>query len=265
MKKSQRTTSPAPRSDRRAERALGRAAGPDRVRRRAPRSPGVHDDRRTRCSARTRRSAARSRAWSFARSMHAAPAWSASSRDGVAIRDARAKGDGLFAVFLPEARRCRCAIACASLSPTARPGSAAIRIASCRRSATSTCTSSTRARIASSGRCSARTCARSTAYDGVALRGVGAERAARERGRRLLRLGRPQSSRCAGSAQSGVWELFIPGVGRRTRSTSSSCSRAKARSRVKTDPFALKMEQAPETASIVVSRTTRTTGATTPG
>ena len=57
-------------------------------------------------------------------------------------------------------------------------------------------------------------------YDGAArrrrrhlLRGVGAERPGRPRRRRLQPLGRHARTRCARWASSGVWELFVPGLG----------------------------------------------------
>ena len=45
---------------------------------------------------------------------------------------------------------------------------------------------------------------------GRALRGVGAECAARVRGRRLQHVGWPPSSDAPASSSAGVWELFIP-------------------------------------------------------
>ena len=45
-----------------------------------------------------------------------------------------------------------------------------------------------------------------------ALRRVGAERRAGQRGRRLQRLGRPRAPDARRAASSGVWELFVPGL-----------------------------------------------------
>ena len=50
---------------------------------------------------------------------------------------------------------------------------------------------------------------------------------------------------------SGVWELFIPGIGENALYKFELLTR-EGIPRVKADPFALKMQQAPETASIVV-------------
>ena len=92
-------------------------------------------------------------------------------------------------------------------------GSAAIPIAFSRRSATSTCTSSTRARIASSGRSSARTSGRSTAFAGVSF-AVWAPNARRVSvvGEFCGWDGRVFPMRLLGI--SGVWELFIPDIAR---------------------------------------------------
>ncbi len=47
---------------------------------------------------------------------------------------------------------------------------------------------------------------------GHQLSRVGAECAARERGRRFQSLGRPRASRCASCSDCGVWEIFLPGI-----------------------------------------------------
>ncbi len=114
----------------------------------------------------------------------------------------------------------------------------------------STCTSSTKARTAASGRSSARTRVTIDGVAGVALRGLGAERAARERRRRLLRVGRPRLPDAHRSARRASGSCSCP-ASSPARSTSSRSSRARATLRVKTDPFAFKMEQRPGTASIV--------------
>ena len=133
-----------------------------------------------------------------------------------------------------------------------------------RRSATSTCTSSTRARTAACGRCSARTCARVDGTDGVAF-AVWAPNAQRvERRRRLLRLGRPRSSRCAARRVRRLGALR-PRRRRRTRSTSSRSSRAKARSASRPIRSRGKIEQPPGTASRVVAVENLSRGATTRG
>ena len=76
------------------------------------------------------------------------------------------------------------------LRATGTPSRCATRTRSCRRSASSTCTSPARAATRSSTTCSARTCASSTASP-ARLRGVGAGGAVGERRRRLQLLGRP--------------------------------------------------------------------------
>ena len=148
------------------------------------------------------------------------------------------------------ARRCRSAIACASSPRTARPGSAATRTASGRRSASWTCISSAKARTAGCGRCSARTCATMDGDEGAAF-AVWAPNAERvsvvgdfcQWDGRLFPMRR--------SATAGVWELFVPGV-RENALYKFELRTQEGALRVKTDPFALKMEQAPATASIVV-------------
>ena len=48
---------------------------------------------------------------------------------------------------------------------------------------------------------------------GSAFCGVGAERAARERGGRFQSLGRARAHRCGIAEPSGMWEIFLPGLG----------------------------------------------------
>ena len=81
---------------------------------------------------------------------------------------------------------------------------------SCRRSASSTCTSSPRAATSSSGTRSARIRGRSTGMRGHGLRGVGAGRARRRASSATSTAGtsRAHPMRTLGSA--GVWELFVP-------------------------------------------------------
>ena len=87
-----------------------------------------------------------------------------------------------------------------------------IRTASCRRSASSTCTWSARAATRSCGSGSARTCARSTASRGTAFAvWAPAARAVSVVGDFNYWDGRMHPMRSLGS--SGVWELFLPGVG----------------------------------------------------
>ena len=63
------------------------------------------------------------------------------------------------------------------------------------------------------------------------------------------------SSRCACSASSGVWELFVPGVAEGALYKFEILTR-EGQLRLKTDPFAKKLEQYPGTASIVVDDST---------
>ena len=86
------------------------------------------------------------------------------------------------------------------------------------------------------------------------IRRVGAERARGERDRRFQRVETRASHPMRRLNDGGVWELFIPGRWRRAPSTSSTCARSPAPSRVKTDPMGSAMEQQPGNASIVTAR-----------
>ena len=133
--------------------------------------------------------------------------------------------------------------------PTAPCGIAAIRTAFCQPSATSICICSTKARTASSGRSSARTSARSTACSGVSF-AVWAPNARRVSvvgdfcswDGRVLSHAHARELRCVGAVRA------------RHRGRCAVQVRdphARRTIRIKTDPFAAKMEQIPGTASIV--------------
>ena len=140
-------------------------------------------------------------------------------------------------------------IACASGSRAARAGSATTRTGSSRRSATSTCISSTRARTVGSGKFSGRTSARSTA-----------SRASRFRSGRRTR-GGSRSSAISRGGTAGCSRCGACGA----RASSSCSSRASKRGavykfeiktregmlRLKTDPMARAMEVPPQSASRV--------------
>ena len=79
-----------------------------------------------------------------------------------------------------------------------------------RSSPTTTSISSAKASTPGSTTSSARTRSRSTASPGVHFAVWAPNAAARQRRRRLQRLGRPRSTRCGRSAPSGVWEIFVP-------------------------------------------------------
>ena len=90
--------------------------------------------------------------------------------------------------------------------------------------------------------------------DGVnrhGVRGVGAERAARQRRRRLQRLGRPRATAMWLRRECGVWELFVPGVGAGARYKYELEDNAGHLLPLRVDPFAFFAETRPRNASIV--------------
>ena len=76
--------------------------------------------------------------------------------------------------------------------------------------------------------------------------------------------GTAASTRCASSAQSGVWELFVPGVGSGTPLQVRRSSAPTAQWREKADPMAFYAEVPPATV-VGGLRVDATRGATTPG
>ena len=84
-----------------------------------------------------------------------------------------------------------------------------------------------------------------------ALRGVGAQRRARQRGRRLQPVGRARPPDAAAAAARRVGDLHARASGR-ARSTSSSCGRRPATVFTKADPYAMRFELPPRSASVVV-------------
>ncbi len=156
---------------------------------------------------------------------------------------------------LPRARHLR----------TTTPTPSTTRTASCRRSATSTCTSSARAGTRSCGRSSARSSRRFPSALGE-IRGTSFAvwapnaRAVRVVGDFNHWQGATHAMRTLGS--SGVWELFVPGVGAGARYKFEILGRD-GHWREKADPLAKGTELPPATASVVVESTTR--GTTTSG
>ena len=69
------------------------------------------------------------------------------------------------------------------------------------------------------------------------------------------------STRCARSASSGIWELFVPDLGRGHALQVRDPRRRRRRSRLKADPIALRAELPPQTA-VGRLRLAATTGAT---
>ena len=95
------------------------------------------------------------------------------------------------------------------------------------------------------GRRWARVRPRSTARPRLHLRRVGAERAARVRGRRLQPVGRARASACAASASSGLWETFVPGSGRGPALQVRNPAARRARRSRRPIPFGLSAEMPP--------------------
>ena len=140
--------------------------------------------------------------------------------------------------------------ASSSPGPTARRRRrCTTRTGSCRRSATSTCTSSARARTASCGRRSApgRWC---TTACGARASPCGRRRRAPCASSATGTAGTAGPTRCARSAASGVWELFLPDVGSGARYKFEVVG-ADGVVRLKADPFARWSEEPPGTASVV--------------
>jgi 1,4-alpha-glucan branching enzyme len=84
---------------------------------------------------------------------------------------------------------------------------------------------------------------------GTSFRRLGAERAAHQRRRRFQQLGRAFSSDALLGA-SGVWEIFIPGVGIGAH-YKFEIRDAHGRIKLNTDPFGFFFEVAPKQAAIV--------------
>ena len=120
-----------------------------------------------------------------------------------------------------------------------------------------------RARTSGCTRSSARTCARSTACAGRRSRS-GRRTRARSASSATSTAGTAACTRCARSARPGIWELFLPGVERRRRATSSSSAAQDGSVQLRADPYALATEQPPQTASVVL-HAARTSGGTTSG
>ena len=98
-----------------------------------------------------------------------------------------------------------------------------------------------------------RASARDRRRRGRQLRGLGAERAARERRRRFLQLGRPRVPDAHARRARACGSCSFPAIEPGALYKFEMLTREGA-IRLKTDPFAAKMEQAPGTASIVAVR-----------
>ena len=99
----------------------------------------------------------------------------------------------------------------------------------------------TTARSRSSARTAARRDRRRRAF-----RGLGAERRARQRGRRLQPLGRPRHPMRRLGA-TGIWELFVPGLGDGERYKFEIRDAARARCSSRADPYGVRVRGAAAT------------------
>ena len=233
------------------------SAGPGRSRQ-APR--GDHDEPHSVLGAHAARRATQPTA-SIVRAFHPD---AVELRAGPRASDSRPMepiGGGIFEAFVAANARRAWPIACGS----AFPGGASWERDDPYRFlptfwARSICTSSTRGRIGGSGTCSGA----SRPQDRRGLRACRSRsgrptRAARLGRRRFLRAGTAGCSRCGGLRQSGVFELFVPGL----EAGAVYKFEIKTREgmlRLKTDPMARLMEVPPRSASRVDESSLRAGG-----